>query len=192
MKLLTIFLTFSIMMLSALYAETSSAQQSFTCKIAGSVTVDSIFRAIPPDKISMEPEGQKAKPAVLDRKNGYLSLSYKIQAQTIDYSAALYTSGNKNERIFLMVTRYVHYVARFPSTEGFWIFEYTPAKCIEQTDAILPSWHDWSIIKLPQKGTDLICCKMEGVKTDKGEDALGEVCATFSWDIRKGIFVKKK
>ena len=106
----------------------------------------------------MEPEGQKAKPTVLDLANGYVSLSYKIQSQTIDYTAALYNAGQKNERILLMVTHYVHYVAQFPSTEGLWIFEYTPGNCLEQTNAIMPSWHEWSAIKLPQKGTDLICC----------------------------------
>ena len=43
MKLLTIFLTSSIMMVSALHAETSSAEQSFTCKVTGGVTVDSLL-----------------------------------------------------------------------------------------------------------------------------------------------------
>jgi hypothetical protein len=186
MNHLAIFLTFCILLMSPLYAENSSSKQNFTCKITGGVTVDSLFRAIPADRISLEPEGQKAQPAVLDRKNGYLNISYKAHDQTIEYAAALYTGGQKNEKIFLLVTRYVGYIASLPSTEGFWIFEYSAGKCIEETDAILSPRHAWSKIKLPRFGTDLVCCEMKG--DDRG---LRDECTTFIWDMRKAKFIKK-
>jgi hypothetical protein len=190
MKHLHIIVAVLISLLPAIYAEPASSQQGFPCTITGGVTVDSLFRAIPPGRINIEAGQQKTKPAVLDRKNGYMLLSYKDQSSnTIEYGAALYTGGAKNERTFLMVTLTRGYIAQLPSTEGFWIFEYTPGKCVELTDSLFPfrGAGDCSTIKLPRMGTDLTCCAMKG--DDRG---LREVCTTYLWDLKNARFVKKK
>ena len=124
-----------IMMCVALVMNLSADNsQKFACKIKGNVTVDSFFKAIPPSQISIKPEYQKQKPAVLDIANGYLSLSYEEnEGNSVEYIAALYTAGANNGRNFLMVTRNIHPVAQMPSTEKFWIFEYSAGTCTEQS-----------------------------------------------------------
>jgi hypothetical protein len=81
----------------------------------------------------------------------------------------------------------MHYIAQFPFTEGFWIYEYSSGTCINRIDDIFPWKNDGSLIKLPRMGTDLIRC------VRKGDDAgLKEVCSTFSWDVRMAKFSEKK
>ncbi len=181
-------LSLTILLSSILAADTTVTTQSFSCKPKGGVTIDSFFRAIPPDRIGIEASQQGAKPAVLDRKNGYLSLSYQDQSgNTIGYSAALYTSEKKENRIFLIVARTMHYVAQLPYTDGFWIFEYSTGQCTDETDAMFPWKADGSTIILPQIGTDLVRCEKVG-----DEKGLRELCTTYLWDVREVKFRKKK
>jgi hypothetical protein len=173
---------------SGLIAGISTSKQRCACRIPGGITVDSLFSAIQPACIGIKPEFQKAKPSILDRKNGYMCLTYdENPGNTVEYIAALYTAGKKNDRVFLMVTRSVKYIAQLPSTENFWIFEYVNGTCIEKTDSVLPAGKQWSIIRLPQKGTDLECCEMKGT-----ENGIAEECTTYSWDLMKGEFKIKK
>jgi hypothetical protein len=162
--------------------------QKFACMIKGKVTVESFFKAIPASIISIKPEYQRQKPAVLDIPNGYLSLSYEEhEGNSVEYVAALYTAGANNSRTFLMVTRNVHPIAQMQSTEKFWIFEYSSGTCTEQSSTVLPMKKDWSIVKLPRRGTDLVCCELKG-----GENGIAEECTTFSWSIKSGTFSVKK
>jgi hypothetical protein len=171
-----------------LYAETPAVKGSFVCRVNGGITVDSLFRAIPPDRIAIDAERQKSRPEELDRANGYLKMSFKdTSGNTITYTAALYTAGQKNSRIFLMVTRDVHYIAQFPFTEGFWIFEYSPGMCAAVTDAILPLGHEGGLIKLPRKGTDLVRCVLIG-----DTNGMREECTTYAWNLKEAKFIKKK
>ena len=188
MKYTIIALLLAALLSSILAADAGKSTQSFSCKPKGGVTIDSLFRAIPPDRIGIEESQQKAKPSMLDRSNGYLSLSYQDRSgNSIEYSSALFTSEKKDNRVFLIVARTMHYVAQLPYTEGFWIFEYSPGKCTDETDAILPWKEDGSLIKLPRIGTDLIRCEKIG-----DEKGLREECTTYSWDVREAKFKKKK
>ena len=188
MKYCAAVLSLLTVLLSMLYAETPEPTRSFACLVTGNATVDSLFQSIPPQQISIEMARQKSRPAVLDRINGYLFLSYHDQSgNTIEYTAALYTAGQNGKRAFLMVARTMHYIAQAPFTEGFWIYEYYPGTCINRTDDIFPWKNDGSLIKLPRKGTDLFRCIREG--DDAG---IKEVCSTFSWDLRKAKFSEKK
>ncbi len=175
-----------------LYAETPTAKGSFVCKVTDKITVDSLFRAIPSDRIAINAERQKSKPEELDRANGYLRMSYKepagdISENIITYTAALYTGGEKNNRIFLMVARDMHYITQLPFTESLWIFEYTSGSCAVVTDTVMPWSKSGGIIKLPRKGTDLQVC------VNKGDDrGLREECTTYAWNLKEARFIKKK
>ncbi len=94
MKYTIIALSLAVAFSPVLAADARKSTQSFSCKPKGAVTIDALFRAIPPDRIGIEGAQQKAKPAVLDRSNGYLSLTYRDQSgNSIEYSAALFISS---------------------------------------------------------------------------------------------------
>jgi hypothetical protein len=186
MNYFAIALSFCMVLLSIHTAEPQYAATSFDLKISGPVTVDSLFRAIPPDRITIEKAQQKGQYATLDRANGYLALKYKDESgNAIMYAAALYTAG-QNRRTFLMVTRAINYIAQLPYTEKFWIFEFSSGKCYDLTDNMFPWKREGDTITLPRKGTDLVQC----IRTadDRG---MREDCTTYTWDIRKAQFRKK-
>lgn len=190
MKWYAVVLSICIALSSILYAGPQDAKNNFDWKIAGPVTVDSLFRAIPPDRINIVSARQKMKPNVLDRTNGYLELTYSDQSgNSFTYTAALYTTGQKRKRIFLVVARNVHPIATFPSTDGFWIFEYSSGKCFDMTDIMSPvkMGVGGGLVKLPQKGTDLKYCNMVGAN-----EGMMEVCTMYIWDGMKAQFREKK
>jgi hypothetical protein len=188
MKYCSTVLSLFLILLSMLSAEAKEPIRSFECPLPGNVSVDSLFQSIPPQHIAIDAAQQKSRPAVLDRSNGYLFLSYRDSSgNTIEYTGALFTAGQNGKRTFLMIARTMHYIAQFPFTEGFWIYEYTPGTCINRTDDIFPWKNDGSLIKLPRKGTDVLRCIREG-----DEKGIKEVCSTFSWDTRTARFRGKK
>ncbi len=192
MKKFSAVFTAIILLLPVLYAQYPNKNANihpYSCKVTGGLFVDTLFRAIPPDSIGIDAVQQKSKPAVLDRINGYMKLSYKNDPNgyTYTYTAALYTGGSKNSRIFIIITKDESSMANFPYTAGLWVFEYTAGKCSDQTGVIASWWQGGGLVKLPQNGTDVEICAMKG--DDKG---LREECATYLWDLKTATFIKKK
>jgi hypothetical protein len=171
-----------------LYSETPSADRSFECRVAGEITVDSLFQALPPARIAIDAAQPTLRQEELDRPNGYLKKSCQDSSgNTITYTAAMYTAGQNNGRIFLMITRDINYIAQFPFTEGFWIFEYSSGRCADVTGTIFPWRNDGSLVKLPRYGTDLQRCARKA-------DAAGlrEVCVIYAWNSMDAQFIEMK
>ena len=171
-----------------LSADAGVSKRDCACAVTGGVFVDSLFRAIPADLINIDKARQKARPAALDRPNGFMSVTYRDQSgNDIEYTAALYTGGPKNKRVFLIIAREMHYIAQLPFTEGFWIFEYNSGKCADVTDELRPWTNTGGLVKLPRRGTDISVCANEG--DDRG---IREVCAVYAWDLAGARFREKK
>jgi hypothetical protein len=180
---------FSFPFLYAEYPDNKAKRISYECKVTGGLFVDTLFRAIPAESIGIDAARQKDKPEILDRINGYMRLSYKNESNglTYAYTAALYTGGPENNRIFLMITRDESTLANFPYTAGSWVFEYAGGKCLDKTDVIASWWQGGGLVKLPQTGTDVEVCAMKG--DDRG---LREECTAYIWDLKNAMFIKKK
>jgi len=173
---------------TAVHADPQRSKPGFKCDLKGGFTVDSLFRAVPSRMILIEPERQKARPDVLDRNNGYMNIKYRDgSGNSIEYTAALYIGGKAMNRTFIIITRDIHPVAQLPSTEKYWVFEYSSGTCSDQTVAMIPWKSGVSTVRLPRKGTDLEACEMKG-----GEAGIKEECTVYTWDVGMSRFGRKK